>query len=156
MSELININYELTGVVVSSTDGTLLQGVSVRIDAENLQVKTSKDGKFKLTVSNKSGKIRFSSIGFKSQEINYTEGVSMTVKLIPEDNQLDEVEVVSTGYQKIPKERATGSFVQIDNELLNRRVTTNILDRLEGVTLLFKSSLSICTKLPVARSLGIF
>ncbi|MCS3554222.1 MULTISPECIES: SusC/RagA family TonB-linked outer membrane protein [unclassified Sphingobacterium] len=128
------VKSELTGVVVSSSDGTPLQGVSVRIDAENLQIKTSQDGRFQLTVTNKKGKIGFSSIGFKSQELNYTSGVSMTVKLIPEDNQLDEVEVVSTGYQKIPKERATGSFVQIDNELLNRRVSTNILDRLEGVT----------------------
>ncbi|MEN5379578.1 SusC/RagA family TonB-linked outer membrane protein [Sphingobacterium kitahiroshimense] len=128
------VKYELTGVVVSSTDGTPLQGVSVRIEAENLQVKISKDGRFQLTVSNKSGKIRFSSIGFKSQELNYTAGVSMTVRLIPEDNQLDEVEVVSTGYQKIPKERATGSFVQIDNELLNRTVSTNVLDRLKGVS----------------------
>ncbi|MBB2950638.1 SusC/RagA family TonB-linked outer membrane protein [Sphingobacterium sp. JUb56] len=128
------VKYELNGVVVSSNDGTPLQGVSVRVEAENLQVKTSKDGKFKLTVYNKSGKIRFSSIGFKSHELNYTAGVSLTVKLIPEDNQLDEVEVLSTGYQKIPKERATGSFVQIDNELLNRTVSTNVLDRLEGVT----------------------
>src|SRR5690606_26350198 len=40
----------------------------------------------------------------------------------------------STGYQTLPKERATGSFVQVDNELLNRRVSTNILDRLDGVT----------------------
>ncbi|NJI72733.1 SusC/RagA family TonB-linked outer membrane protein [Sphingobacterium kitahiroshimense] len=128
------VKYELNGVVVSSTDGLTLQGVSVRIDDANLQVKTSKDGRFQLTVTNKKGKIGFSSIGFKSQILNYTAGVSMTVKLIPEDNQLDEVEVVSTGYQKIPKERATGSFVQIDNELLNRRVSTNILDRLEGVT----------------------
>ena len=40
----------------------------------------------------------------------------------------------STGYQKIPKERATGSFVQVDSMLLNRSVSTNILDRLDGVT----------------------
>ena len=89
------VKYELTGVVVSSIDGTPLQGVSVRFEADNLQIKTSKDGRFQLTISNKSGKIRFSSIGFKSQELNYTAGVSMTVKLIPEDNKLEEVNVVS-------------------------------------------------------------
>ena len=48
--------------------------------------------------------------------------------------QLEEVAVeVNTGYQKISKERATGSFVVIDNELLNRRVGTDILSRLDGV-----------------------
>src|SRR5690606_31818578 len=48
------------------------------------------------------------------------------------ESMLEEV-VVNTGYQYIPKERATGSFVHIDNELLNRSVSTNILDRLKGV-----------------------
>lgn len=41
---------------------------------------------------------------------------------------------VQTGFQSIPRERATGSFAVIDNELINRRVSSNILDRLEGVT----------------------
>ncbi|MEJ5147513.1 SusC/RagA family TonB-linked outer membrane protein [Sphingobacterium sp. MYb388] len=127
------VKNELTGVVFSSTDGTPLQGVSVRIEAENLQIKTSKDGRFQLTVHKKSGKIRFSSIGFKSQEFNYTAGVLMTVRLIPEDHKLEEVEVVSTGYQKIPKERATGSFEFVDNKLLNRKVSMDFLSRLEDV-----------------------
>ncbi|MBB2951142.1 SusC/RagA family TonB-linked outer membrane protein [Sphingobacterium sp. JUb56] len=127
------VKYELTGVIVSSTDGTPLQGVSVRIEAENLQIKTSKDGKFQLTLKNQKGNIRFSSIGFKSQEVYYTAGVSMTVKLIPEDHKLEEVEVVSTGYQKIPKERATGSFEFVDNKLFNRKVSTDFVSRLEDI-----------------------
>jgi TonB-linked SusC/RagA family outer membrane protein len=45
---------------------------------------------------------------------------------------LDEV-TVSTGYQKIPKERATGSFVQLDNKDFNRRVSTDVLSRLDGM-----------------------
>src|SRR5690606_34138284 len=45
---------------------------------------------------------------------------------------IDEVQV-STGYQRIPKERATGSFVQIDNKLLNRRVSTTIAERLDAI-----------------------
>ena len=49
-------------------------------------------------------------------------------------------------------EGSTGSFVQVDNKLLNRRVRTNILDRLEGVTsgLLFnKNSLTANEKLGI-------
>jgi len=42
--------------------------------------------------------------------------------------------IVSTGYQDIPKERATGSFVKIDNELLSRKVSTTTLDRIFDVT----------------------
>lgn len=40
---------------------------------------------------------------------------------------------VSTGYQKIPKERATGSFVQVEKKEFNRRVSTDVLSRLDGI-----------------------
>ncbi len=46
---------------------------------------------------------------------------------------LSDVSVVHTGYQVIPRDRATGSFGKVDNDLLTRRVSTSILDRLDGV-----------------------
>lgn len=58
---------------------------------------------------------------------------------------LDQVEIVSTGYQQIPRERAAGSFVLVDSAQLNRKVSGDILSRLEGITsgLLFnKNTLS--------------
>ena len=42
--------------------------------------------------------------------------------------------IVSTGYQDISKERATGSFTTISNKLLNRSVSTGILNRIENVS----------------------
>ncbi|HWB27606.1 MAG TPA: SusC/RagA family TonB-linked outer membrane protein [Chitinophagaceae bacterium] len=41
---------------------------------------------------------------------------------------------VSTGYQVLSKERATGSFDKIDAALYNREISTGALARLEGVT----------------------
>jgi TonB-linked SusC/RagA family outer membrane protein len=46
---------------------------------------------------------------------------------------LDSVIVFNNGYQSIPKERATGSFTQVDNAVINQQVGTNILGRLEAV-----------------------
>lgn len=40
---------------------------------------------------------------------------------------------VNTGYQTLPKERATGSFAQVDNKSLNEQVGLNIINRLNGV-----------------------
>ncbi|MEO8583360.1 MAG: SusC/RagA family TonB-linked outer membrane protein [Flavitalea sp.] len=45
---------------------------------------------------------------------------------------LEEV-VFSTGYQKIPRERATGSFDVVNNKLINRSVSPDIISRLRGV-----------------------
>ncbi|MGJ1237753.1 SusC/RagA family TonB-linked outer membrane protein [Sphingobacterium multivorum] len=124
----------ISGTVVSSSDSKLIQGASIRIEGEKGRASTNKDGSFSLAVSNPKGTVSFSHVGFRRLVLPYTAGVSITVKMIPLENQLEEVEVVSTGYQKIPKERATGSFVQVDNQLLNRTVSTNIIDRLDGLT----------------------
>src|SRR5690606_4883361 len=59
--------------------------------------------------------------------------VADTTTSVRDTLAIEEVQV-NTGYQRIPKERTTGSFVYIDNKLLNRRVTTNLMDRLDGVT----------------------
>ncbi|WP_333888869.1 SusC/RagA family TonB-linked outer membrane protein [Sphingobacterium siyangense] len=128
------MDFVLQGTVTSDADGKPLQGVSVHIEAENSRVSSKKDGAFSLPVLYRKGKVKFTYVGYKALETEYVAGVLLTIKMLPLANQLDEVEVVSTGYQKIPKERATGSFVQLDNAILNRTVSTNILDRLDGVT----------------------
>lgn len=38
----------------------------------------------------------------------------------------------NTGYQRLPKERITGSFSFVDNKLFNNRISSDILSRLEG------------------------
>ncbi len=127
---LISIN----GTVVSSIDGKPIQGVSIRVEGEKGRGSTKVDGSFSLHVTNPKGTLSFSHVGFKRLDLHYVAGVSMDVQLIPLENQLNEVEVVSTGYQKISKERATGSFVQVDNKTLQRNPAMNILSRLDGVT----------------------
>ncbi|MEQ7800131.1 SusC/RagA family TonB-linked outer membrane protein [Pedobacter sp. ASV1-7] len=52
----------------------------------------------------------------------------------PREINLKLVEIVSTGYQHIPKERAPGSFVLVDSNQLNRKVSKDIFNRLEGIT----------------------
>lgn len=55
-----------------------------------------------------------------------------TIHLLPSEQQLDEV-VVSTGYQLVPRERATGSFEHIDAELFNRQIGVDVISRLDGI-----------------------
>src|SRR5690606_21950513 len=58
----------------------------------------------------------------------------VTIRLERLTSVLDEVEVVSTGYQTLPKERATGSFSKISSEVLERQVSSDILSRIDGNT----------------------
>ncbi|TJZ63319.1 SusC/RagA family TonB-linked outer membrane protein [Sphingobacterium olei] len=123
----------LGGGVRSAADGQMLEGVSVYTE-KGEKTSTDRNGTFSLSVSAIKDTVHIKHIGFKPQSIAYDETTTLLeIELVPSENQIDEVEVVSTGYQTIPKERATGSFVQIDKELLNRRVTTSILDKLDGI-----------------------
>ncbi|WP_333887371.1 SusC/RagA family TonB-linked outer membrane protein [Sphingobacterium siyangense] len=101
----------------------------------------------------------FSLLGYGRREIGgLNDGVVVTLHAI--QGMLSEVVVnVNTGYQSIPKERATGSFVVVDSALLNRQVSTNILERLQGTV----SGLSytdvtgdnIANSNPLSRPVGI-
>ncbi|MBB2950178.1 SusC/RagA family TonB-linked outer membrane protein [Sphingobacterium sp. JUb56] len=127
-------NYVLQGTVISAVDKKPLQAVSVRVEADNVKTSTKKDGSFNIAVSQRTGKVKFTSVGYKTLELDYTSGAVLSVQLYAIENQLDEVEVVSTGFQKIPKERATGSFEFVDNKQLNKRVGSSIIDRLENMS----------------------
>ena len=54
------------------------------------------------------------------------------ILLCPLPVKLEDV-TVNTGYQTLPKERATGSFYKIDGNLLDQRASSNILDRIESL-----------------------
>ncbi|MGK6342539.1 SusC/RagA family TonB-linked outer membrane protein [Chryseobacterium sp. DT-3] len=117
---------------VMNEKGEPLAGASLRIKGTNIDFST--DGNGIVLIPEKFGEdiLQVSFVGYSSIEIPVRNVNNIFLHL--NDNTIDIVDVVSTGYQNIPKERATGSFVQIDNQLLNRRVSPNILDRLDGVT----------------------
>jgi TonB-linked SusC/RagA family outer membrane protein len=124
----------LKGLVFSGNDMAVLPRATIRNSNDGKQTVTDGQGHFELTTADTSGVLTVSFVGFKPMTIVYnrTHIGPFRVGLIPLESELKEV-VVSTGYQTLPQERANGSFAQIDNQLLNRRVSTDILSRLEGV-----------------------
>lgn len=125
-------------VHITDLAGNPLPGASVQIRNSKRSGITDALGVLELNV-NEGDVLVVSFIGMEMQSIQVTRSIldssGLSIVLKPAMAKLEEVEVtVNTGYQKIPKERATGSFVHLDNELLNRRVGTNLLDRLDGVT----------------------
>src|SRR5262249_52705174 len=77
----------------------------------------------------------FSAVNMETFELQIKGQTNLIINLKSKVSALKDVEViVSTGYQDIPKERVTGSFVKLDNELLNRKISTNILDRIYEIT----------------------
>ncbi|MCZ4224834.1 SusC/RagA family TonB-linked outer membrane protein [Pedobacter rhodius] len=125
---------EIRGKVISADSRIALHGATIRVKGASQFVLTDSSGNFQLKISTASLILQVSYIGYRPTEVNVpAPNKPLIIVLESATSQLAEV-VVSTGYQTIPAERATGSFVQVDNKLLNRRVSTNLLERLEDVT----------------------
>lgn len=77
----------------------------------------------------------FQAVGYKSDTLA-TKGLderSTILWLRPLVREIEEV-LVSTGYQTIPRERATGSFDLISGKRLEQQITENILDKIDGAS----------------------
>lgn len=125
---------DIKGTVKDET-GKPVIGASVQVKGTNKGTFTDNEGEFTLTGVDDKATLVISAINIETREVevNGKNEINLVVKV--KVNKLDDVEItaVSTGYQTIPKERATGSFAQVDNKLLNRSVSTDILSRLDGV-----------------------
>ena len=108
----------ITGTV-SGPAGSL-EGVTVAVVGTANSTITDEEGKYSIVVETGST-LRFSSVGFKTQEIEVT-GSSLNVELEADDTSLEEVVVVGYGTQK--KEHLTGavSSVNVEERLGSRPI----------------------------------
>jgi TonB-linked SusC/RagA family outer membrane protein len=110
-------------------------GVTVTIKGTEIVTSTNNNGEFSLRSIDREAVLVFTSVNMETFEYKVSGRSELSISLRTKISALREVTVtVNTGYQLIPKERATGQFEFISNEELNRRVGSNILSRLEGVT----------------------
>lgn len=124
---------KVSGKVVDG-NGLPLPGATITVRGTTLSASADAEGRFQLSLPGPAT-LLISYVGYKSTEISVgADDMNINIVLEEDKMALQEVAVVSTGYQTLPKERATGSFVQLDNDILNRRVSTSIIDRLEGIT----------------------
>lgn len=126
----------LKGKVVSKEDQSPLPGALVTL-GENTKIGIAdEEGSFVLEATSGTYKLRVTYLGMIPLEGEVTLPMQdeLLLQMDPDIRSLHEVTVMSTGYQDVPAERVTGSFVALDRELINRRVSSNLLERLEDVT----------------------
>jgi TonB-dependent starch-binding outer membrane protein SusC len=119
------------GTVLHAADSSPLSGASVK--AGNTGVLTNEEGEFSIAASGGQVRLRISYVGFKSIDtlVQLPLRAKLQIRLSP-SGELEAV-TVNTGYQELPRERSTGSFSRLDQEQLNRRVSTDILSRIEDM-----------------------
>ena len=122
---------EVTGKVVDEK-GQPISGATIKVKDRKIMTTTNDQGVFVLRNIPQDAMIEIYSLGYKTKVIQaIKETGTLVLDILIGD--LTEVNIVSTGYQTLPKERATGSFTKIDNKLFNEQISTDILSRLEAV-----------------------
>lgn len=119
-----------TGQVLDASSREPIGSVSIYLMNTRISTTTDASGKFELRNFRLPDTIIIQSSGYQSLRIPLS--VQNTVYLLIPVSGESSV-VVETGYQRIPKERSTGSFAVVDQKLLNRRISANLLDRIDGV-----------------------
>lgn len=125
----------LSGKVSGASDGLPLPGVNIVVKGSNSGVVSDAEGEFQLNLKTEELVLIVSFIGYESKEVPISPNqTSVEIQLLESELGLEEVTIVSTGFQELSAERSTGSFVKLDQELVDRRVSTNLIDRIEDVT----------------------
>jgi TonB-linked SusC/RagA family outer membrane protein len=126
---------DVKGRVVNE-NGEPISGVSVLIKGTKRGVSTDENGVFEIKGIDENAILVISGVNIETYEtkINGRREMNFTAK--SKVSKLEDVEIsaVNTGYQTIPKERATGSFSTVTNSQLERRVATDIISKLNGIT----------------------
>lgn len=121
------------GTVTDIQTNLPVSGATITLSTTGKTTLTDENGRFTIKVSGGSDSLVINSIGYLHQSMYVEQGNnSITVGLIPNVREIAPV-IVSTGYQHISKERATGSFYKVNSDVLNKRVATDVISKLNGV-----------------------
>lgn len=120
----------ITGTV---TDKSMpLPGVSVSVKGTTRGTQTDFDGKYSIKAAQGESLV-FSYIGFATQTIVVGGSNSVSVIMQDDTEQLGEVEVISTGYDRTSTKRTTSSAITtISSKTLENRPNASFLNSLQG------------------------
>lgn len=136
----INQQLQITGKVLDENTLPLL-GVTILVEGTTNGVTTDFDGNY--LIKAKAGDVlSFSYVGYLTQKIKVKENESVINVVLKENvNVLDEVTVISTGYQQISEERSTGAFETIKKSQLEKPASS-ISERLVGMVAGLQSTIN--------------
>lgn len=120
----------VAGKVTSAEDGQPIPGVNVLVKGTSIGTASDINGAFKINVPAGSNTLSFSSIGFKTAEIDVTGRTTVDVMLQPDAQQLSEVVVV--GYGTAIKQELTGNVAQVSGQDLQNIPVTTVESALQG------------------------
>lgn len=134
LGSMINANSQINGQLLSASNELPIEGVTISLINSKVSTRSNSDGRFSFKTIKLPDTLVFIKIGFDKHQIAIRKMPFDAVIHLKESNKFIEEVEVNTGFYSLPKERATGAFTVINNDLLNRSVGGNILQRLDGIS----------------------
>ena len=129
---LANINAQINvhGKITSTVDDQPLPGATVQIQGTSKGVITDVNGDYEITVDNSDAILKFSYVGYLSEEIKVADQQEINMSLTPDILGLQEV--VVTAYSEKAKTEISSSVVSLKSDDINKVTTNGIADMLIG------------------------
>ncbi|WP_207532476.1 SusC/RagA family TonB-linked outer membrane protein [Desertivirga arenae] len=122
---------QVTGKVVSKSDGLPLPGVSIAVKGANRGTSTDAAGNFRIAAPS-GATLVISSLGFDSQSITVRDSRSLSITLVENTAALNEVVVV--GYATQKKKVVTGAISSVKASDIETQPITRVEQALQGRT----------------------
>ncbi|MDR0541225.1 MAG: SusC/RagA family TonB-linked outer membrane protein, partial [Dysgonamonadaceae bacterium] len=119
----------LTGIVVDENDEPVI-GANVTVPGTSVGTATDLDGKFQLSAPAGKTTIQVAYLGYQIQTVSIANQTTITVRLVPENQGLDEVVVI--GYGTVKKRDLTGAVSSVKADQIVQIPTGNALEAIQG------------------------
>ncbi|WP_316834250.1 SusC/RagA family TonB-linked outer membrane protein [Pedobacter nutrimenti] len=123
-------NIDVSGKVTDD-NGKPLPMATIRVKGGKRYAVANSNGDFIINKIDEKSILVFSYLGYETKEVPAAKDMG-SVTLKAADGRLDEVSVISTGYQQVQKKLMTGSVAQVKSEDLVINGTTTIEQMLQG------------------------
>lgn len=119
---------------VLSPEGSPLPGAVIIVKGTKFGTASNANGNFEIRDVPMQSTLVVTFVGYQPNELKVTDATNyFLIKMEQGANTLNEVVIVSTGYQTLPKERSTGSFSIITAKELEKIPVANLIQRIEGL-----------------------
>ncbi|WEK17714.1 MAG: SusC/RagA family TonB-linked outer membrane protein [Candidatus Pedobacter colombiensis] len=123
---------KITGKVTDANDGGPLPGVNVSIKGKPSNVSTNEDGIYTIQANPETDALVFSYIGFTRQTVNPAGKTTLNVQLVPNNEALKEVEIVSIGYGSQKKISSTHAIENVNMKAIEDLPVGSLAAALRG------------------------
>lgn len=122
--------FHAKGIVKDAVTGEPIPGAAIKLVNSKVYAFSDLEGRFEIPVQ-MGDLLSVSSLSMITKEIPVKNTANLVIELDVDNVQLQDV--VVTGYQTISKERSAGSYAVVTTEKIEKKLNTNIMDRLEGM-----------------------